>query len=314
MRVDVPRLLEVLGIEVARREGPELWAPCPHPNHPDRDPSWSILNDPASDRHGYHRCFGCELGGGPVSLASSVLSLSTREAARWLEEQGLEVGEGPVPSEVELAVVRPRARRRFRPPDGVVSDPLEQWPERPRGYLHSRGFGAREVERWGLGYALHGRLAGRIVFPVRDRARRLASYMARSFDGRAPRYMTPNRELEGPDDAVLFGEEHWPEHSGDEEVVLAEGAINALACEQAGARYVAAIGGSELSPDQAAKLSRWGRILRVSDPDPAGDKLAIATSFLDRWSTLREAFLPAGTDARDLDVADLRRMLHAARD
>ena len=185
----------------------------------------------------------------------------------------------------------------------------------------NRGITFGQVTRWNLGYAVDGRLANRIVFPCIDFDGNMASYSARAIDGTQPRYLTPDPR-ENPDPTVVFGQNHWTDHTC---VVVTEGAINALACERAGARNVAALSGSPIAPLDVSKgrpatvpmsilvvvqkLSTFGNILLAVDPDKAGDKVFDAIRSLGRWKTVARVAIPDGQDAATLPRDDLKQRL-----
>lgn len=281
--------------------------------HEDRDPSWHM------GESGSWYCFGCTRGGGPADLVAAVLEVPLRDALRWIDEQGLSEDAAP-PTSVRV-VVTPGlvlGARCSMPPE-VRSPPWEQWPTPVRRYVEGRGIGREQVERWRVGYALHGPLASRVVFPVEDEAGRLRSWMARAFDDAAARYLTPK----DGDRGAVFGQKFWPraEARKSETLFVTEGAINALACERAGARFVGALGGSNTkfeskrshaALEQFARVSSFGRIVVVSDPDGAGERVAAALASLARHLDVRRARLPPGKDAADLareSPADLERVL-----
>lgn len=300
MSVDVPSVLRRLGIE-AKRSGKEWIARCPNPEHDDRSPSWRIRDDPGSSKHGFMKCWPCGFGGTILDLIVRVLRLDgRREAREWL-------GEGDVDRRevAEVEVVVPPPRLAFRMPPEVRFDPIEDWPPLARRYfLEERALEAWQVERWGIGYAVDGRLRGRIVVPSRDAGGRPQRYTARSFVDDEKRYLEPeNRERPNPN--ALFGEEHWPLLNGDENrsvLFLVEGAVNALALEaEMPGIYVAATSGSSMRSMYGPKLATWSRLFVMTDPDAAGDKLAeeIAIGIARHSSSVR-ARLPEGTDPAKL--------------
>lgn len=310
MTVDVERLLQRLNIP-ARRCGREWEAHCPAIFHPpSRHPTWLIRDDPYSVKNSAHHCWPCGFGGGPVALVMEVLGLDAREAKAWLAEEDGAANARPVASEVEISV---EARGAFRLPAGVVVAPLEEWPASARAYAESREITAEQVERWGVGYAVSGRLRGRIVFVKRDSLGVPAGYSARTFTGSAKKYLEAV-SWENPDPSVMFGEQHW--RPGD--VVLLEGAINAFAVERA-IRYtplecsVAVTSGSELSPIHASKLVAFDRVIVLSDPDEAGDKLARnVDAALARHVPVVRVNLPEGKDAQTVPERYLREALEEA--
>lgn len=310
-RVDVPRLLDALGIKY-RTHGSELWAPCPHPQHNETRPSWSIQTDPQSDSHGVHYCFGCQFTGSAIMLVQTLLGdVSWSHAKQWVTDRGLWL-KGAVPLEAVLELRSPRGRK-LTIPWGLRDGALETWVTPARRYAVKRGITPAQVLRWRIMYAIEGDMAGRIVFPIRTPAGEWQSFHARTYVGHEKRYKNAS-EADGFDPGAIFGTEHWAQHRDVKQVstlVVTEGAINALACERAGAHYIAALGGSEAHARQLLKLSEWGRVVAVTDGDTAGDKLADSLrSQLSRSTKVERAPMPAGMDAADMAPTALKEMLN----
>jgi DNA primase len=316
MAVSVADLLERLEIVPTKRAGDRVWARCPHPEHDDRDPSWWIVDDPGGGRHGRHHCFGCGWGGGPEHLVMAVLGLGRSEARSWIRSGA----QAPLPTGicVEVGEVRSGVRR-FQLPSGVRIVPLDGWPGPARRYAERRGVTAEQVERWGIGYAADGKLAGRIVFPVRRGGGAPVGYSARTFVRAPKRYITPDRD-EGADRDALFGEQHWPQVGADGYraggVVVVEGALDGLAVERAAGVSFGAMSGSQPSPGLLGRLATFERVVMASDNDAAGNGVAEVARCLARWTTVLRAELPPGVDCCALeceDRAELARVLESAR-
>lgn len=300
MPVDVPVLLERLGIQ-AKRKGREWWACCPL--HGERTPSWQMRDDPDdADKHGRWRCLGaCHEGGGPAGLVMRVLGYeSARQAWDWIR------GNAALPEEERsLSVtVEPAGaallRRGFHLPEGVRFPPLDEWPSPARSYLLGRGVTEEQIDRWGIGYAVDGWLAGRIVLPWRDAQVRLVGYTARAFLPGQKRYREPRAE-EGADRSAVYGEEHWPHPGARKAVIVTEGALDALAVERSVWTPVAALCGSVLLPGHVARLSTFKRVVVAGDPDKAGQGLVeAAVAALSRWVEVRRVSLPEGYDCARL--------------
>lgn len=300
MRVDVEAVLKRLGIE-AKRKGKEWVALCPNKEHEDRSPSWRIRDEPGSSRHGYHHCWPCGFKGGILALIQHVKGLDDYAAARdWLGDDA-EVEAEPVGG-VEVKVRAPRLR--YQLPEGVCLDPIEQWPSPARKYfLEERRLEDWQVERWGIGYSVEGRLRGRLVVISRDAHGRPMRYTARSFTGDAKRYLEPEPH-EGANPNAMFGEQHWPALEDRDLLFVVEGAINGLALEaELPGIYFAATAGSAMRALYGLKLASWRRLCVMTDPDPAGDKLAqeIAES-LTRHARVDRLRLPVGMDPAAMRV------------
>lgn len=309
MNVDVPRLLAALGIEHERRRG-DLWAACPFEDHEEKTPSWHIVDAAAGEKNGSHFCFGCERGGGPIDLVMLAIGITFGGARRWIEDRGLDKPAPPT-LQAELVVESTRWRAFKLPLERRHEGTFGHWVSPPRRYVLGRGIDVEQAERWRLSYCIEGRLAGRVVLPFHSEDGRPESYSARAFDGRKPKYLTP-RENENPVPGAMFGPLQWPEPDSRATVVVCEGAINAMACERAGAEAVAALNGSALHPVHVARLATFERIVVASDNDHAGNKLAAELmGALARWRKVRRAIIPVGEDAATMPVARLARTLDA---
>jgi DNA primase len=269
-----------------------------------------MRDDPTSDKHGVHHCWSCSYSGTVIDLAMYVLGLpSWAEAREWVGGDAAIIE--PPPAAVDVKVGRVRVATGFRLPVGVEVAALDEWPDMPRRYALARGITEAQVERWGIGYAVEGRLAGRVVVVKRDSSGEPCGYSARTFVDDRRRYLEPEPH-ERPRH-VVFGEQHWPRALG--EVYVTEGAFNALAVERAipGAS-IAAVSGSQLSPIIAARLARARKIVIVSDPDAAGDKLAgaIVAALARTHIEVTRARLPNGQDAASMNIGDLAAAIERA--
>lgn len=286
--VDVPLLLERLGIE-ARARGKSLWACCPF--HDERTPSWNIVDDEASEKHGFWRCYGCGEGGGAVGLAMKLLGVEFGAAKDFVGSASTTL---PAPAKV---IVEEADRKSFEAPFGVVRDtPLDAWLDVARSYLASRGVTERERWEWNLGYAIDGRLSGRIYVPVQDFRGKLVGYTARSFVGDDRKYLEPNA-AEGGEGGTIFGEYWWPQHPDRDVLVVVEGPFDAIAVRQATGLPVAALRGSNFVPRQANKLATFADVIVATDPDAAGEKVARdVRESLARFCRCRRVIVPEGHD------------------
>lgn len=296
MRVDPAVLLSRLGIAY-QRKGRALWAKCPLAHGPkaDTDASWSIVAD-GSDKVGAHWCFGCKQGGGPADLVAAVLKVKLADAYRWMRDGGV-VLETDLPAEVRV-VVKMR-RRAFRVPAEVVFAPLCEWPTPARDYVVRRGVTEEQAARWGLGYAVDGRLGGRVVVPFREASGAVVSYTARSF-GRGVRYLEP-REEEGADPHVVVGEHLWPARRERRALLLGEGYFDVAALERgSGGLPVSGLRGSPSPserrwPSVVSKLSTFPLIVHAVDAGSAGARLyGDLRDALRGYSEVRPLFFECG--------------------
>lgn len=282
------------------------------PFHVDKNPTTFFVRL-RGERAGLFHCFACKTSGNLLDLVMKRRDCSLRGAQEWLEElrAGADVEEERPKLDGVRLVVSPLGRRAFRMPAEVHAGPLESWVTPARRYAEERHLDEPQLARWGIGYAVSGRLAGRLVIPVRDRGGEARSYMARTFADHEARYYYP-REREHADPDVIFGEEHW---RGSYEVVVCEGALNALAVERAlgqGAQFpnVAALGGSDVRPMHVLKLAGFARVVVLTDDDGAGDGAAVVlTAQLGRHARVVRVSLGRGRDADSVPPDELRGML-----
>ncbi len=319
--VDVPALLERLGIE-AQRRGREWWACCPF--HAEHTPSWQIRDsaeDPA--RHGFWRCLGkCHDGGGAIGLVMRLVGLArAREAYEWLRAGGAlerpSAGqEAAAGGGIELGPPN-KPRRAYVLPSGVRFAPFVEWPELARQYAATRNLGAEQVDRWGLGFAIDGKLHGRIVMPWRDARAKLGGYTARAYvPGMAKKYLEPAGD-EGASVGWVYGEEFWPAPDARDRLVLLEGGFDGFAVERSMPIPWGAARGSNLTQGHIARFSTFRRIDLAVDPDGAGERFVEkVVEAMRRHVEFRRIEIPKGFDAakieRKFGPHRLARMIESA--
>lgn len=310
--INVEKLLAALRIDY-RKRGKEFFAPCPSGTHDDAHASWRMRSDPRSWKHGYHHCFSCKFGGGPADLVMHLRKYRARAVAwEWIEKLFVEGATEMAPP--DLLNWHLDYGRLFKIPDDVDFGPIETWVGPARSYALKRGITPDQVERWGIGNAVTGKLANRIVFPTRDYDGVARNYTARTYLSTEEKRYYASPAYENPDIGSMFGMQTWPEELGEREVVCVfEGAINGLAIERAAPNLpLAGLSGSDLHLEHACHLSSFKYRLIATDPDKSGNKAA--QRILDLGPGER-VILPSGEDAASLDVETLKRCLgeHATR-
>ena len=306
--IDVETLLRALGI-IATKKGYRWTAKCPNPDHDDADPSWGMIDRPGDRKHGSHHCFSCKWSGGPWELAAAIWGCEVKEAGKRLWK--MQLTGGPREStEVPKVVVRfPGAAPEFKMPSGVIIPAVDDrpWYQPALKYLEGRGVTRVQADRWGLGYAIRGRLCNRVVVPVYTEgalrtysARAIALGMDRYDQGKVVQGAQPKR--------ALWGE---PMFTGTRTVTVAEGVWSGMALERAGAPNPCALLGSELTPERARILDRFDRIIIATDPDKAGDRVAEFIAVLGRRATVARLRLDVSPD--DAPTDDLKKAVDGLR-
>jgi hypothetical protein len=314
----VEPVLRRLGMEFERR-GRRWWARCPrakdprhHPNG-DRDWSCSVMPNEAGEQSGLVFCHACKFGGNLQQLVAKVLGLkdefastAMQKANEWLARDATQVK--PVVS-VNI-VVGPLRRRAFVLPKEILFGHVDDWPESLRRYvLDDRRLTRGQIERWGIGYAVEGLLAGRVVLVTRDARGVPVNYSARAVGVSKKRYLMADGR-DGADRRAIFGEQHWA--SAGRTLVLTEGAFDALAVERVVPEDVAvgALSGSNVTPNAIARLARFDRFVIATDADVAGKAAASKLrGALVRTKDVRRLVYPTGQDANSMDPEALRDLI-----
>ncbi len=319
MLVDVPKMLRLLGITEYKQVRGELWARCPMPLHPEGKPSWSIVNDPSSPKHGLHKCMGCKRGGNSVHLVATIIGITTASAYRWLQDNGCVLDDqtpDTLPGRVRCEVDDGDPAT-LELPFGVHVKPWRELPGFVRRYLSRRGITAWQVQAYGIGYAVAGEQHGRIVLPTRNQYGALLSYTGRSYTGSLLRYLSAKEQAGARPKAALFGEALWRTRPV-EECWCAEGAIKVLAVERAlcsigtgqDGQAIAAFSGAEMHEEQALKLRRFERITYVADNNETGLRFAREIeNAMCSMTAVRVVVPPEGSEADTLTRRELRALL-----
>lgn len=231
-----------------------------------------------------------------------------------LEEAGKRVHElyhTPVSLDVPKVSIRlPQERKPFELPSGaVIPGPGGRWFEPALRYLEGRGIDRAQADRWGLGYAVRGRLVNRVIFPVYTEGE-LRTYSARAIAPGMKRYDAGLEKLGAQPKRALFGEPLFDRSLGI--VTVAEGCPSTLALEAAGAPNPVGMLGSYLTPDRARMLSEFRVVLIATDPDAAGDHVAQWIDVLSRRATVKRIPLELAPD--DTPPAELRKKVQKVID
>lgn len=298
-----------------------LWAPCPY--HDDSNPSWRIRI--TKHRYGQHFCYSCKSGGTLIDLVMHKRGLTFQGAKEWLSNlEQIPVEPEELPETVTYEAVDNvgsthlaptfEAALGFQVPREVSFGPLADWPTPAREYAEGRGIAAEQVQRFSIGYAVWGRLSGRIVLMTWRLGKRqliAGAYQARDFTEMAPkRYLFPS-EKDRPNLDIMFGEHTWSENR--EVIVVTEGGLNALAVDRAVGCEVGALGSSFIRAAHMNKLSCFERVVILTDSDKAGDKAASdLREGLGRHTTLTRVRLPGKRDANQTPPDELCTHLRQA--
>lgn len=226
---------------VEREMGDELLVQCPHPDHNDSNPSASI-----NVKKRLWVCYSCGKGGTVEALLGGrIIDETTEELLDEIEGFLSTTGEEqPVYPEAwldqfDLAGVHP--------------------------YWTGRGLSEDVCRLFRLGYDPE---SGRATYPLRSPSGAVWGVVGRAVGAQLPKYKYPGH---APVSKTLFGYHLLQGFYGD--VVLCEGALDAMALWDVGITAVAVLG-SRLSLEQSELLVRLSptSLTLAFDKDDAGEK------------------------------------------
>ena len=277
----------------------------------------------ANEETGFWTCYRCSEGGVLWQLVAAMEDCDERTAKRLVTKLSApRLGR----SLAEVRAARDASNRRreaeHEPPAAPCELPAEfvpVWDEAARrweipSYLRTRGIRARTAARYGLGACATGRYAGRIIIPAHCGGV-LRTFQGRSTDPDCPkeyRFLGPK----GTRHAAVFG---LDEADGAPELVVVEGAFDALRLVQFGIKTVGLMG-KACAPAQVALLRAAGvrRVTLMLDGhlwtnDKDRRAMFKTATVLGALLEVRVAWLPPTLDPGSAPREAIEASLHTAR-
>ena len=285
----------------------DMWAPCPF--HQEKTASFHV-----DDKQGFYYCFGCHAKGDAISFVRETENTSFMEAIEILaKEAGMSVpkrdprAQAKADKRTQLAEVMEQAVQYFRLQLKTAAAASA------RDYLAGRGFDAKGLDRWEIGFAPdarqslyqhlraksvpdeliigaglcakpddggqpYDRFRGRIIFPIRDARGRAIALGGRAMDpnARAKYLNSPETELFDKGRSLY---NHGParEASGKgQPLIVAEGYMDVIALAEAGFTASVAPLGTAITEDQLRLMWRiHPEPIIALDGDKAGLRAAM---------------------------------------
>ncbi len=322
-------IAELIGASVnLRRTGRSFSGLCPF--HAEKTPSFSVSPD-----RGFFHCFGCGAGGDAFAFLMRMQGMSFPEAVRHLGERcGVAVGDDETDRAGRehvrmLGALNEFARRRWAACLQSAAG------ERARAYLAERGVTAESIDRFGIGFCPSGgsgiaaalakkpaalaaaveigilrkvgdgyqdRIAGRIVFPIRDAGGTVRGFSGRAIDaGTTPKYWNSPESAIFKKSECVFGQFEASEAAAkNRRVIAVEGQFDVIALSQIGIRETVAISGTAANAPQMRQVRRLAPVATLLfDGDQSGRRAALCS--FGAWLQVggvepNVAVLPAGDD------------------
>ena len=272
------------------------------PFHQEKTPSFVVFPE-----SGNFHCFGCGRGGDVFTFYMGVERVEFREALQELAKRaGIELVNAPsLPPEVDAH--RNRLIELNELAAGYYTNVLRNTAPGAAGreVLAQRGVSAEIAERFGLGFAPDGdalvrylnqrgadpalaaeagllseresggyrdRFRNRLLFPIRTREGRVVGFGGRALGDAMPKYLNSPQSVIFDKSALLFGLDLAQESiRRDDQVVIVEGYMDAIAAHQFGYPNVVAAMGTAVTEQQIGLVKRLSRnIVLALDADAAG--------------------------------------------
>ena len=324
--VTILQVLDHYGIRLRKVNATYLRGKCPLPTHSSPASGNSFGVDLQKQAWACHsdscvKARGGRSGGNVLDFVAIKESLSIREAAIKLSSWFGIVSPQPTNGAGAARQPEPGAGEASSKPEESPREGIHEGtggPNKPltfslkgidpgHPYLKQRGISEEVARFFGVGYfAGNGSMAGRIVFPIRNRGGNIVAYAGRSIDDSEPRWKLPTgfrKSLE------LFGihaaaGSHW--------VAVVESFWGVLALHQAGVPAVALMGRS-MSNEQQELLASLGSttiIVVLLDGDEPGRSAAPEIALrLARQQPVRIIELPTGKQPDQFTPEELRALL-----
>ncbi len=265
---------------------------CPHPNHDDRTPSFTVWA-----REQSWCCFGCHQG-----KKDGVENFGTDQIAfiRWIK--GLEHQEAILFLARRLGMEDPSSpfQQRYDENYQRALSYSKQLKGAPRKYLHERGIDDDDIKKWIVGYD-----GSRIVFPLFDRYRRILGFNTRHFKCQdSPKYINPPNSDIFNKSYYFYGIHLLDPHFN--EIRITEGCTDVILAHKYGLKNVVATLGSSLSQGHIDLIKTLKKTpVFCMDGDETGlEKVAGHSESLHEEGIYSKVFiLPEDTDLADLALS-----------
>lgn len=318
VRVDIVDLID--SHVPLKKTGSNFVARCPF--HTEKTPSFSVNRN----RQIYH-CFGCGASGNAISFLMDFSHLGFVEAVEDLAAfVGIEVPRESV-DRVDFA-----AKQGSSELYAVLEDVTAFYAEQLRGaegkkaveYLKSRGVSGEVARDFSLGYApnkwdallahfdqkslvdagmlvvkddgkAYDRFRGRLMFPIRDRRKRVIGFGGRVLDDSLPKYLNSPETTVFSKGKELYGLfELLEKNAKPGQILVVEGYMDVIALAQFGIFNAVAALGTATSKAHLDLLFRFtSELVFCFDGDNAGRQAA--------WKAV-EAALPCLRDGRQIKI------------
>lgn len=257
------------------------------PFHSEKSPSFNVRSSPA-----FYHCFGCGAGGDVYKFVQEIEHVSFTEAIEKLAERS-----GFTLTYEDGGNQETSGRARLLLANNAAATFYQSQLQTPEGetgfkFLLSRGFDAKAIEQFGIGYAPKGwqslleqlkkqgfsleelvtaglampsekggydRFRGRVLWPIRDANGQVLGFGARKLyeEDQGPKYLNTPETPVYHKGSVLYGLDFArKEIIKRKEIVVVEGYTDVMACHLAGFPNAVATCGTAFGEDHIKLINR----------------------------------------------------------
>lgn len=272
-------LTETFGLDGEIRRN-DFYILCPHPDHDDNSPSCHV-----SLKDGVWNCWSCPARGDLVTLGSYVLNQRRRDVFDLLRPNQPDAIRAGLERRLQAARKAARTVRAPRVRQSVLVPPTGSYDDEPLDSLRKRGFKNRTLREFGVRFAPRVtllrseerdesrsfELTNAIAIPILSERGSMLAWCYRATDDserwfRNVRYIyTPG--IQDTLNQTWFGLDKWRD---SQEVVVVEGALDAMWCAQHGIPAVAILGSQVKQSTKVRKLMNFRKVTILTDRDSAG--------------------------------------------
>ncbi len=332
-------IVEVVSRYVSlKKAGRNLAGLCPF--HSEKHPSFFVYPEQQS----WH-CFGCNTGGDVFSFVMKKESMDFGETLRLLAERaGVTIPskferEGRKGEKERLHQINEAAAQYFH--NLLLNSPEG---EKARSYVASRGFTAKTITDFQLGFSLnsweslkqyllerdyagsemlnagliieaedgktHDRFRNKLMFPILDIRGRVIGFGARVLDDSLPKYVNSPQTPLFDKSSSLYGVNLAAASIRQQEVaVIVEGYMDVITAHQNGFTNVVASMGTSVTEKQVGSLKRLSKnMILALDADVAGGEAMLRGVGYENTigAELRVVILPESKDPDDVIKEDVK--------
>ena len=266
----------------------EWRGPCPHPDHSDSDPSFTIFLKNNEERW---YCFGCDTGGDCIDFIKWISGddMTWRDAVLFLANK------------YNVNLPTTKHDKEYKRNKLLANKYHKDLKERAYNYLYERGLNNDDSDKWLIGY---DKYSDRIVFPMHDRLNNIIGFNKRTLEPKSDKkYIhSANSEIFKKSN-YFYGTNHISNKY--EYIIITEGVMDVILATKYGLKNVICTLGVALTKDHIPFLKTLDKtIVLIYDGDAKGISAInkAAKLLLDNNIYCKTVILPEGKDLADISL------------